>query len=252
MADDKGRRPEEEEDDDLLDEEEEDALFKARMGVVNLFLGYWKHALGVAGVVLLGAFVYGTWENHVTDQQREIHAQVAKIERKVQKIASADGATDPLTGGFSPAAKTAIAEQAAAMEAVAGASIGAGAGYAWVTAADLYDAVDDDDSAARCWAGAHAMALPGGIGWAAANGHATAIAQGGDVDGAVLAVQPFADVETGGIIAEEAQLAVARLYMDAGRTSEGIQAMEAFLTRFPESSMITQVNAELESARAAG
>lgn len=250
MADDKGRRPEEEED-DLLDEEEEDALFKARMGVVNLFLGYWKHALGVAGVVLLGAFVYGTWENHVTDQQREIHAQVAKIERKVQKIASADGATDPL-GGFTDAAKTAIAEQAAAMEAVAGSAVGAGAGYAWVTAADLYDAVDDDASAARCWAGAHALALPGGLGWAAANGHATALAAGGDVDGAVLAVRPFADAELGGILAEEAQLAVARLYMDAGRTAEGIQAMETFLARFPESSMITQVNAELESAKAAG
>lgn len=250
MADDKGRRPEEDED-DLLDDEEEDALFRARMGFVNVALGYWKHALGLAGIVLLGAFVFGTWQNHITDQQREIHAQVSRIERKVQRIASADGATDPL-GGFTDAAKAALGEQAAAMETIAGASVGPGAGYAWVTAADLYDAVDDDEAAARCWAGAHALALPGGLGWAAANGHATVLAGGGDVDNAVLAVRPFADAELGGVLAEEAQLAVGRIFMDAGRTAEGIQAMEAFLTRFPESEMVTQVNAELESARAAG
>lgn len=250
MADDKGRRPEDEED-DLLDDEEEDALFKARMTVVNVALGYWKHALGIAGAVLLGAFVFGTWQNQITDQQQEIHAQVSRIERKVQKIASADGATDPL-GGFSDAAKGAIGEQAAAMEAVAAASEGPGAGYAWVTAADLFDAVDDDASAARCWAGAHALALPGSLGWAAANGHASALASGGDVDGAALVVRPIADAEAGGILAEEAQLAVARIYMDAGRTAEGIEAMEAFLARFPESSMVTQVNAEIESAKVAG
>jgi hypothetical protein len=250
VADDKGRRPQEDED-DLLDDEEEDALFKARMTVVNMALGYWKHALGLAGIVLLAAFVYGTWQNHITDQQRLIHAQVSRIERKVQKIASTDGATDPL-GGFTDAAKGALGEQAAAMEAIASASLGPGAGYAWVTAADLYDAVDDDAAAARCWAGAHALALPGSLGWAAANGHATVIAGAGDVDNAVLAVRPFADAELGGVLAEEAQLAVARIYMDAGRTPEGIQAMEAFLTRFPESAMVTQVNAEIESARVAG
>lgn len=249
MADDNGRRPEDE--DDLLDDEEEDALFKARMGVVNVALGYWKHAVGLACAVLLGAFVFGTWQNHITDQQRAIHTEASRIERKVQKIASADGATDPL-GGFTDAAKSAIAEQAAAMEAVAVAAVGPGAGYAWVTAADLYDAVDDDASAARCWAGGHALGLPGALGWAAANGHATAVAAGGDVDGAVAAVQPFADAEAGGVLAEEAQLAIARFYMDAGRAAEGISAMEAFLARFPESSMVTQVNAEIESARAAG
>ena len=60
----------------------------------------------------------------------------------------------------------------------------------------------------------------------------------------------FSDFRLGGL--REAQLAVARIYMDAGRTPEGIQAMEAFLTRFPESAMVTQVNAEIESARVAG
>ena len=249
MADDTGRRPEE--DDDLLDDEEEDVVFKARMGVVNLALGYWKHALGAAGLVLLAAFVFGTMENARTDAQKEIHAQIAGIERKVQKIASADGATDPL-GGFTDAAGAAIAEQAAAMEAVASGAVGTGAGYAWVTAADLYGAIDDDDAAARCWAGAHALALPGSIGWAAANGHASALAKSDDLEGAIEAVQPYADAESGGIIAEEAQLAIARIYMDAGRTEDGIKAMEAFLVRFPGSAMGTQVSAEIESARASG
>lgn len=252
MADDMGRRPEDDEMDDLLDgDEEEDALFKARMGVVNAFLGYWKHALGVAGLVLVGAFVYGTWENHVVDTQRQIHARVAKVDRAVKRIASADGATDPL-GGFTDAARTALLEQAAAMEVVAGDSEGPGAAYAWVSAADLYSSADDDASAARCWASAHGLALPGSLGWAAANGHAMALSDSGDVDGAVAAVAPFAQVEGGGTLAEEAQLVTARLYLDAGRTAEGIQALESFLSLFPASPMVTQVNAELESARAAG
>ena len=251
VADDMGRKPEDDEMDDILDDEEEDALFKARMGVVNAFLGYWKHALGVAGLVLVGAFAFGTYENHITDQQRDIHSKVAKVQRSVQRIATAEGATDPL-GGFTDAAKTALKEQAAAMEAVATASTGAGAAYAWVSAADLYDSVEDEASSDRCWAGAHGLGLGGGLGWAAANGHSAALARGGDVDGAVSVVQPFATAETGGTIAEEAQLAVARLYLDGGRTAEGIQALETFLALFPASPMVTQVSAELESARAAG
>jgi hypothetical protein len=251
LADDKGRRPEEEEG-DLLDDEEEDALFKARMGVVNAFLGYWKHALGVAGSVLLGAFVFGTWQNHITEQQQDIHAAVARIDRNVQKLASADGATDPLGGGFTELFRAAIAEQAVAMEAVAATSVGPGAAYAWISAADLYGAVDDDAAAVRCWSGAHALGLPGELGWAAANGHASAMAQGGDVDGAILIVEPFAAPESVGLVAEEAQLAVARFYMDAGRIDDGIETLEAFLDRFPESPMVTQVNAEIESARVAG
>lgn len=251
VAEDKGRRPEEEEDDDLLEDEEEDALFKARMTVANLALGYWKHALGVAVGILAVTFVYGTWTNHVESVQQDIHAKVAKVERKVAKIASADGATTPL-GGFTDAAKEAIGAEAAAMEAIAKESEGAGAAYAWITAADLYDAVDRDEDAARCWSSGHAAGATGALGWSAAAGHAAALAKGGDADGAIVVIKPFADAEGGGAIAEEAQLTVARILLDAGRTPEGIQALEQFLTRFPESAMAVQVNADLESARSAG
>ncbi len=250
VAEDKGRRPEEE-DDDLLEDEEEDALFKARMTVANVALGYWKHALGVAVAVLVGTFAYGTWQNHVAGIQKDIHAQVAKVERKVSKIASADGATDPL-GGFTDGAKEAIGAEAAAMEAIARGGVGAGAAYAWITAADLYDAVDRDEDAARCWAAGHAVGAPGALGWSAAAGHAAALAGSGDADAAVAVVKPYADAEGGGAVAEEAQLTIARILMDAGRSAEGIQALEQFLARFPESKMAVQVNADLESARSAG
>ena len=124
-----GRKPEDDEMDDLSTRKK---MPCSGAWASSWFLGYWKHALGVAGLVLVGAFAFGTYENHITDQQRDIHSKVAKVQRSVQRIATAEGATDPL-GGFTDAAKTALKEQAAAMEAVATASTGAGAAYAWVS-----------------------------------------------------------------------------------------------------------------------
>ena len=94
--------------------------------------------------------------------------------------------------------------------------------------------------------------MDGPLGWAAANGHSAALATAGSVDEAVAIAQPFADLENGGVLAEEAQLAVARMYLDAGRNADGVAALEMFLAKFPESPMVTQVTSELESARVAG
>jgi hypothetical protein len=250
VAEDKGSGSGEELD-VLLGDEEEDVIFKLRMLVVNTALGYWKHAIGFACFVLAVAFFAGTWVNHKRDTQQGIHAEVAKVERRIEKLATAEGATDPL-GGFSGAVLAPLTEQAVALETIAASAVGPGAAYAWILAANLYDSLDKEEDAARCWAGAHALDQPGVIGWSAASGHASSLSKAGQVDEAVATVKPIADGEAGGVVEEEAQLALARIFLDAGRTAEGIQAMEHFLTRFPESDLITQVHADLESARVAG
>lgn len=65
--------------------QEEDVLFKAQMKVAELFYGYWMHALGLVVLVLVGVFIYGTWQNHVRDSRRAVYAQVAKVAITMQK-----------------------------------------------------------------------------------------------------------------------------------------------------------------------
>ena len=58
---------------DLLGEEPgTDKLFQLQMGAANLFLGYWKVLLYIAGGVLLVAAAYGGWDSTTPVRSRQV------------------------------------------------------------------------------------------------------------------------------------------------------------------------------------
>jgi hypothetical protein len=84
-------------DKDLLPQEK-DVLFQAQMAVANVFLGYYKYGLGLLGVVLLVALVYGIADSVHTKSQRNVHARIAEVQNELtdpsDKAALGKAATD--------------------------------------------------------------------------------------------------------------------------------------------------------------
>ena len=66
-------------DDDLeLKPAKAGALFRAEMFTSNVVLGYWRSALTVVVVVLLGILLYGQYKNYNRRSQRGTAAEIAQ------------------------------------------------------------------------------------------------------------------------------------------------------------------------------
>jgi predicted negative regulator of RcsB-dependent stress response len=224
--------------------QEQDALFKAQMTVANLFYGYWRHALVLIVAVLVGVFAWGTWQNHVRDSQREIHAEVAKISRTLQ-AGLEKNADDP------EMIKAQAAEGARRLVAVADQGDGAGSTYALIRAAQAWRVADDDAQLLATWERAHARGAKGTLGWAAASGLAAARFDQGDVDGAIQVLTTWAGKATD-YEAQRALFESARYQELAGRKDAAIAAFESFSTTFPESALKSDAAAALDRLRSQG
>lgn len=223
---------------------EEDFLFKFQMTVANLFYGYWRHALGTVVAVLVIVFAWGTWQNHVRDSQREIHAQVAQINRTL-RAGLEQNADNP------EMIKAQAAEGARRLVAVADASSGAGATYALLRAAQAWRVADDDAQALATWEKAHAQGAKGELGWAAASGLAAARFDADDVDGAVEVLTGWAGKQEG-YEAQRALYEAARYQELAGRSEAAITSFEAFAARFPESPLAAEATSAVGRLRSEG
>lgn len=63
---------------DLTARQEAGWLFRVEMAITNFLLGYWKVLVGLIVAVLVGALVYGQWQNHVERVQESATAQIAE------------------------------------------------------------------------------------------------------------------------------------------------------------------------------
>ena len=210
-------------DDDVI---AEDALFKARMALANLVLGYWRYGVGLVVVILVGAFIYGQVTEHTRESQRSQHASIERV---------FDTLSDTLKGAPDKATQDAAVKAAAVeLEAALAGTDGVAAAYGWMRLAQLKDSVDDAEGAARAWAEAAARADGGPIGLSAALRSADAKARAGDVDGAVALLAPFVAKGTP-FEAEEALYATGLAWVAGGRPAEAKATLDALRTRFPES-----------------
>lgn len=250
MADDNRNRLQDAEGDLLGEGEDQDVLFKGQMALANFFLGYWKHGLGLAAVVLVISLFYGLYSNRSRDAQRELQAGIARIERALP--------TDERAIPFGPLDDPADTERtdklvkgAQAFEKVAEGGQGVGSTMAWIRAAEVWKRAGRPEDAARAWQKANESEAPGMVGWAAASGLAGALADAGKVDEAAALYRTFADTGVGAI-GEHALFQLGSLYLDAGRKDESIAAFTEFTQKYPESMLASLVAEALSVARDAG
>lgn len=210
-------------DDDVI---QEDLLFKARMAVANLVLGYWRHALGVALLFLAATFIYGQVTEHRRDSQREQHAAIERVfdqlGRKIREV----GATDPA------AADAAAAEAAKTLEGVLADTDGVAEAYGWMRLAQIKDSIKDAEGAAAAWERAAKAAGGGPLGLSATLRSAQALQKKGEIDAAVQMLKPYAQSQAP-YEAEEALFATANLYIAAARGAEARSTFDQIKLRFP-------------------
>lgn len=250
MAEEKDKLPAAADVKSMVEEEEQDVIFKVQMKVAHVFLGYWRYGLGALGVVLAVALVIGLVRTHARDRQREVQAAMSRIDRDLPEPSPGY----PLGPMDDPAdaERTAKLERAAKeLEAVAGEASGTAGAMAWIRAAEVWERARKVDEACAAWGSAHGAAAPGLVGWAAASGRASCLAAQGKTDDAAAILRQFATTGEG-LVAQQALLDLGTTWLDAGRRTEAVAALEELKTKYPESPLAARAAAALEAAREAG
>lgn len=234
--------------------EEVDVLFRAQMGVTNFLLGYWKHLLGVLGLILAGVYAYSAWLEHTRDSQRELQAQMARVALDVpQPEQMALMGLAPLDDPADSERIAAVTQAAEKYEAIGKGGSGTGAVMAWIEAARLWERLGEASKAKIAWKAAHDLGPDGIMGWTAAANYASSLANEGDVDGAAAIYRAYADdPSVQGYLAERALFDLGQLYEGAGRVSESQVIYAEFTERFPNSDLGPRVAEASRRVRDAG
>ncbi len=223
-------------------QEEQDVLFRAQMSVMQIVLGYWRHALAVTGAVLLVVLIVGLVRDYRVEQQQEWQAAIASVDVELP-------APDPLAQyGLAPLddpndkeKMDKLAASAAGYEAVAGEASGASAVIAWMRAAETWERAGQKDKVEAAYRKATELGAPGALGWAARASLAATLASKGDVDGAAALYREAANGKD--FYAERALFELGGLYAGAGRREDAGKAYEEFNGRFADSTLADEVAA---------
>ena len=240
MAEDKGRGDEFAPEVDDLDDGDEDVIFKAQMGVYQFFATWWKQLLGALGIFLVGTLAYSLISDHLREEQRDLHAQISDIERRMPT-------PDPLSAyGMAPMDDlddedrvANLREGARRYDGIADGGRGAAATMARLKAAGAWDRAGDAEAELASLQKANEEGGKGILGWSAASQLAAAKLAAGDVDGAA-AVLTTVNQTTSGVISEKALLDLGLMYETAERTDDAIKTLEDFTARYPESALSMQ------------
>ena len=217
---------------------EEDVLFKTQMRVLNLLLGHWKKGLAIVGIALLAVLFVGEYAALQTDQQRDIQAKIADIDRRMPKESPA------VAFGLQPADDSAetianIEEGARRYEAVGKESLGAGGVMAWIKSGSAWERAGNIEKAKNAYAQAHAIGAGGTVGWSAASQYASFQADAGDIDGAIATLGSI-ETKVSGLELEQSKFTAALLLEDAGRSSESQALLTDFVVTYPKSVLLEQ------------
>ena len=199
---------------------EEDVLFKTQMRVLNLLLGHWKTGLAIVGTILLGVLIVGEYNEYMTSQQRGFQGEIADVDRRMPAPSPTERLG--LDGmGITDEVKANVEEGARRYEAVGGSATGTASTMAWLRAGAAWERAGATDKAMAAYGSTQAAS--------------------GDVDGAIATLQSLSG-RVSGLASEHAEIGVATILEDAGRTAESKAAFSAFLVAHPDSVLVGQAN----------
>jgi tetratricopeptide (TPR) repeat protein len=232
-------------DDDLdLKPAKAGALFRAEMFTSNVVLGYWRSALTVVVVVLLGILLYGQYKNYHRRSQRgtaaEIAQEIAKLPAPLPELAQqvASGQTVDTAQ---------LVTTADALMAIGSSSSGTASTEALLHAAELYRLASAPDKQRTALTAATESA-DGVLLFAAEEGLANLELAEGKGEEAVARLRTLSEGED--FLAEQAALDLGLALEHLGRPAEAAEVYASFLTKWPESTRKDEV--EEHQARLGG
>lgn len=224
--------------------QEEDVLFKAQMGVANLFYGYWKHGIAVVILILAGVYAYGTWENNVRDEQRVLQAEISKVSRTLQKgLEKHAEEPDMITAQAQEGARR--------FEQIGDGGTGAGKTFAYIQAAQAWAVAEDAEGALGAWKKAHEVGAKASLGMAAVSGYASALVDQDRTDDAVAVLEAYA-ASTTGYRSARARFEAARYLELAGQTDASLSLLEQLQQEQPDSVLSEDVAEAVTRIRSQG
>lgn len=215
--------------------QEEDALFKLQVSVSEFFISNVKYLGYLAGVVLLGALVYGVYTEWTTSRAEEDYAAIAAIDYKMPKVDQmAQMGLAPMDDPADTSRLANVEEGARRYRAAAQSASGSAAVFGYLRAAEAWKRVNKPDEALADLKAANDLGQTDLPGYAAAVGYATALSSANRLEEAITVLREES-VKEKGIFAEEALIALAQLQLDAGKATEAQNVISEFQTRFPDS-----------------
>jgi tetratricopeptide (TPR) repeat protein len=186
-------------------DDDKDMIFQAQMSVHQFLIANWKNLLSITIVFLLGVLIYGTYTNSVVEEQRGIHSELAKIQKRLP---------DTLVTGATTAQKSKLRASAAETEQVAKSASGVGAYYTWLEAGKMWMAAEEWDSAIGAFSNVDNNA-PALLQWTVASQISTAYAEKGDKPKSIEVISKTIP-QLEGILKEQGLLTLALLQEENG------------------------------------
>lgn len=210
-----------------------DYVFKAQMVGFKLVETYWRHALVLAGAVLVVALFYGLYDSNRTRDLKAGAAAIAEVDRKMpQGPALFDNPEDEVRMGQ-------LRVGAKQYEVAAQGTSEGTAGEAWLKAADTWLRVGESDKAAAAYQQALEAQPKGIVGFGARNGLATLKLEAGETDAAIALYRESAD-NNEGYLAQEALILLAEIFDAEGKEAELKVVYDEFRLRFPDSPRVLE------------
>ena len=222
------------------EEEDVDYLFKAQMGAYKLFMSKWKQGLGVIGVILVVALVYGLGSSWYEGRLKDGSQAIDEVDRRMPEASqAAQMGLAPLDDLGDSQHVANLREGAARYEAAAETGIGGIAASGWIKAGDTWTRVGETESAAAAYE--RAVDADGVIRWAARNSLAKQAEAAGDTQAAADHWAAVAAVDQG-YLAQVALVSTTKAWERAGDGDKAKAAAQQLLVRFPDSPLAGEVS----------
>ncbi len=202
---------------------------QAEMRSQEFLLRHWKPLVGTVVAVVVGIFVYGTWESTVVAAQRSTTAAIADVERDLP--AGLLELAQARAGVGEPPEADAIVDEAEALVAIGDEASGTAAVEAWMKAAELYRMADRPD-ARRAVLDKAAQGGSGVLAFAARSALANLDIEDGDVDKGLAGLDALTK-DPNPFLARQATLDLAAAQEATGRADAARATYDRFLTTWP-------------------
>ncbi|MBX2801138.1 MAG: tetratricopeptide repeat protein [Myxococcales bacterium] len=226
------------EDDDLdLQPADAGALFRAEMWATNTVLGYWRHMLAVVVTGLLIFLFYGQYITYVQRTQRGMTAEIAKLESELPT--SVEVLARAKSFGIDAGEDGELEKVADDLVTHAEGCWGASRAEALLKAAEIYRTLDNTEKRRN----ALSQAVDGAEGvmaFAAQGALANLELELGEHDEAVTRLRDLKRSQDG-FLAQQAALDLGLALEQIGRSDEAVQVYDEFLSEWPESPKLSEV-----------